>query len=129
MAGLPKNLMTRRGGLDHLTPREIQIVSLLCRDVGDERLFRAPMSVWEIAGELDVSEAAIKQHLIHIYRKLDIPEGPDRRLRLANVAIEFGYLMTPEHRAACRLLAREYDGRFRQLLTHVITRVRNGQAG
>jgi DNA-binding CsgD family transcriptional regulator len=111
--------------MDHLTPREMEVVTLLCRGTGDERVFRAPMPVWEIAGELDVTDAAVKQLLLSIYRKLDIPEGPDRRLRLANTAIEFGYLMSPEYRAACRLLAREYDRRFRELLTQVITRVRD----
>lgn len=58
MAGQPKNLITRTGEMVYLTPREIRIVSLLSRDVGDERLFREPMAVWKIACELGAAKAA-----------------------------------------------------------------------
>ncbi len=94
-AGRAEPPLFRGVSTEYLTPREMEVLTLLCRDGGDERVFRAPAAVWEIAGGLDMSEGEVKQVLLGIYRKLGIPEGPDRRLRLANVAIEFGYLMTP----------------------------------
>ena len=44
---------------------------------------------------LVVTEAAVKQHLLRLYTKLKIPEGPNRRIRLANEVIGLG-LAKPE---------------------------------
>jgi hypothetical protein len=37
-----------------------------------------------------VTEAAVKQHLLRLYQKLRIPEGPNRRVKLANEVIARG---------------------------------------
>jgi hypothetical protein len=37
-----------------------------------------------------VTEAAVKQHLLRLYQKFQVPEGPDRRTRLANKVIALG---------------------------------------
>jgi hypothetical protein len=37
-----------------------------------------------------VTEAAVKQHLLRLYQKLKIPEGPNRRVRLANEVVARG---------------------------------------
>ena len=39
---------------------------------------------------LVITEAAVKQHLLHLYAKFRIPEGTNRRARLANIAIAAG---------------------------------------
>ena len=44
----------------------------------------------EIASDLVVTEAAVKQHLLRLYVKFRIPEGANRRTRLANEVIELG---------------------------------------
>ena len=52
--------------------------------------FVAPGSAREIAEELVVTEAAVKQHLLRLYQKFRIPEGTNRRTRLANEVIALG---------------------------------------
>ena len=37
-----------------------------------------------------VTEAAVKQHLLRLYSKLRIAEGPNRRVRLANEVVARG---------------------------------------
>ena len=37
-----------------------------------------------------VTEAAVKQHLLRLYQKFRVPEGPNRRTRLANEVVAFG---------------------------------------
>ncbi len=37
-----------------------------------------------------MTEAAIKQHLLRLYQKLHIAEGPNRRVRLANEVVAIG---------------------------------------
>jgi hypothetical protein len=37
-----------------------------------------------------VTEAAVKQHLLRLYQKFRIPEGPNRRVRLANEVVALG---------------------------------------
>ncbi|HXZ71530.1 MAG TPA: forkhead-associated protein, partial [Streptosporangiaceae bacterium] len=44
----------------------------------------------EIATDLVVTEAAVKQHLLRLYQKFRIPEGPNRRVRLANEVVALG---------------------------------------
>ena len=43
-----------------------------------------------MAGELYVTEAAVKQHLQNLYDKFAIPTEGDRRVRLANEALRRG---------------------------------------
>lgn len=74
-----------------LTPREHDVLALLCRPLLDRDLFTEPASIREIAGELVVSEAAVKQHLANLFAKFDIAEGAThRRSRLANEALRRG---------------------------------------
>ena len=44
----------------------------------------------DIATELVVTEAAVKQHLLRLYQKFRVPEGINRRTRLANEVIAMG---------------------------------------
>jgi hypothetical protein len=76
-----------------LTRREREVVIELCRpSIADTGLaFTEPATVREIAERLFVSEAAVKQHLLRLYDKFEIPDGVDqRRLRLANEALARG---------------------------------------
>ena len=43
-----------------------------------------------MAAELVVTEAAVKQHLLRLYQKFRVPEGINRRTRLANEVIAMG---------------------------------------
>jgi DNA-binding NarL/FixJ family response regulator len=57
----------------------------------DRDLFTEPASIREIAADLVVSEAAVKQHLTNLYGKFDVGEGlTHRRSRLANEALRRG---------------------------------------
>jgi pSer/pThr/pTyr-binding forkhead associated (FHA) protein len=74
-----------------LTARERDVLVVLCRPLLARDLFTEPTSIKEIAAQLVVSEAAVKQHLANLYDKFDL--GDDlghRRTRLANEAIRRG---------------------------------------
>lgn len=74
-----------------LTRRERDVLIALCRPVLSGDVFTEPASVADIASELVVSEAAVKQHLIHLYDKFDLHErGQHRRVVLANAAVRRG---------------------------------------
>lgn len=74
-----------------LTPREHDVLAVLCRPLLDRDLFTEPSSIREIAADLVVSEAAIKQHLANLYTKFDVAEEvTSRRSRLANEALRRG---------------------------------------
>ncbi len=74
-----------------LTPREHDVLAVLCRPLLDRDLFTEPSSIREIAAELVVSEAAVKQHLANLYVKFEIAEAAThRRSRLANEALRRG---------------------------------------
>jgi pimeloyl-ACP methyl ester carboxylesterase len=74
-----------------LTRRERDVLTALCRPALDGGVFAEPASVREIATALVVTEAAIKQHLLHLYDKFGIAEtGERRRVRLAREAILSG---------------------------------------
>ena len=71
-----------------LTPRERDVLLVLCRPLLDRDLFTEPATVKEIAGELVISEAAVKQHLVNLYEKFDVSgTAQHRRSRLANEAL------------------------------------------
>ena len=71
-----------------LTPRERDVLLVLCRPLLDRDLFTEPATVKEIAGELVISEAAVKQHLANLYEKFDVSDtAQHRRSRLANEAL------------------------------------------
>ena len=61
-------------------------------------VFREPASTRQIASDLVVTEAAVKQHLSRLYDKFEIFEQEGRRARLANEAIRRGAVNTAEIR-------------------------------
>jgi hypothetical protein len=73
-----------------LTRRELDVIASLCRPAMSDEAFVAPATAREIAADLVVTEAAVKQHLLRLYSKLRIPEGLNRRIRLANEVIALG---------------------------------------
>ena len=73
-----------------LTRRELEVLVVLCRPMVSDDPFPQPASVRAMAGELFVTEAAVKQHLQNLYDKFAIPAAGERRVRLANEAIRRG---------------------------------------
>ena len=73
-----------------LTPRELEVLKVLCRPFVSDDPFPEPASVRRMASELFVTDAAVKQHLQHLYDKFGIHTEGDRRVRLANAAIRLG---------------------------------------
>ncbi len=80
----------RRSASPELTRRELDVLTSLCRPSLSDEAFVAPATAREIAGDLVVTEAAVKQHLLRLYQKFRIPEGPNRRVRLANEVVALG---------------------------------------
>ena len=80
----------RRPAAPELTRREQDVVTSLCRPALSDEAFVAPATAREIAADLVVTEAAVKQHLLRLYQKFRIPEGTNRRVRLANEVVALG---------------------------------------
>jgi hypothetical protein len=80
----------RRPAAPELTRRELDVVTALCRPALSDEAFVAPATAREIAVDLVVTEAAVKQHLLRLYQKFRIPEGANRRVRLANEVVALG---------------------------------------
>ncbi len=78
-----------------LTRRELDVIAALCRPAMSDDAFVTPATAREIAADLVVTEAAVKQHLLRLYTKLKIAEGQNRRIRLANEVVALG-LARPE---------------------------------
>jgi tetratricopeptide (TPR) repeat protein len=77
--------------LPDLTRRERDVLLALCRPLARGAAFTEPASIHGVADALGVSEAAVKQHLTHLYDKFGIFEGDERRrVRLANLALSEG---------------------------------------
>jgi hypothetical protein len=102
MIGVPDNDEledTRELGLravvPELTRRERDVLVSLCRPALNQSAFATPASTRDVAVELVVTEAAVKQHLLRLYAKFDIDEGPNRRTRLANAVISAGLVQPP----------------------------------
>ena len=55
-----------------------------------DEAFATPATAHDIAADLVVTEAAVKQHLLRLYQKFRIPGGPNRRTRLANEVVALG---------------------------------------
>jgi hypothetical protein len=91
----------RRSASPELTRRELDVLTSLCRPALSDEAFVAPATAREIATDLVVTEAAVKQHLLRLYQKFRIPEGPNRRVRLANEVIALGLVrpLPPAERA------------------------------
>ena len=80
----------RRPAAPDLTRRELDVLTSLCRPALSDEAFAVPATAHEIAADLVVTEAAVKQHLLRLYQKFRIPEGPNRRTRLANEVVALG---------------------------------------
>jgi hypothetical protein len=80
----------RRSAAPELTRRELDVLISLCRPALSDDAFVTPATPREIASDLVVTEAAVKQHLVRLYQKFRIPEGAGRRTRLANQVIALG---------------------------------------
>jgi hypothetical protein len=80
----------RRAAAPDLTRREVDVLTALCRPALSEEAFAIPATAHEIATDLVVTEAAVKQHLLRLYQKFRVPEGPNRRTRLANEVVALG---------------------------------------
>ena len=83
-----------------LTRREFDVLVVLCRPLVSTDPFPEPASVRRMAGELYVTEAAVKQHLQNLYDKFAIPAQGDRRVRLANEALRRGAVTIAQLRDA-----------------------------
>ena len=80
----------RRQAAPELTRREVNVLTSLCRPALSDEAFVAPATAREIATDLVVTEAAVKQHLLRLYQKFRIAEGANRRSRLANEVVALG---------------------------------------
>src|SRR5215207_5050613 len=81
-----------------LTRREREVLVALCSPMFSGEVFREPASTRQIASDLVVTEAAVKQHLSRLYDKFEIFDQEGRRARLANEAIRRGAVNTAEIR-------------------------------
>ncbi len=90
VASVDDTVELRRISAPDLTRRECEVLTSLCRPALQQDAFVAPASAHEIAAELVVTEAAVKQHLLRLYQKFRIAEGVNRRARLANEVISAG---------------------------------------
>lgn len=75
-----------------LTSAERRVMLALCLPLLDGDGFTPPASVAAIANQLFVTDSAVKQHLGRLYLKFDVPDGTDRRVRLANDALTRGVI-------------------------------------
>lgn len=82
----------RRVVAPELTRREVEVLTALCRPALLQEAFVMPATAKEIATELVVTEAAVKQHLLRLYGKFHVEEGVNRRARLANVVLSAGVI-------------------------------------
>ena len=89
-AAAEETVELRRVAAPDLTRREVEVLAALCRPALRHEAFVAPAAAKDIADELVVTEAAVKQHLLRLYQKFRIPEGGNRRGRLANEVIALG---------------------------------------
>jgi FHA domain len=87
---LPAEAEMRRSAAPELTRRELDVLTSLCRPALSDEAFATPATAAEIAGDLVVTEAAVKQHLLRLYQKFRVPEGANRRTRLANEVVALG---------------------------------------
>ena len=89
-AAAEETVELRRVAAPDLTRREVEVLAALCRPALRHEAFVAPATARDVAEELVVTEAAVKQHLLRLYQKFRIPEGGNRRGRLANEVIALG---------------------------------------
>ena len=98
VGGIPKEDLAaevelRRSASPELTRRELDVLTSLCRPALSDEAFVAPATAREIAADLVVTEAAVKQHLLRLYDKFGLTDrSENRRVRLANEAIARGVI-------------------------------------
>jgi hypothetical protein len=97
---LPAEAELRRPAVPDLTRRELDVLASLCRPALSDDAFVAPATAREIAADLVVTEAAVKQHLLRLYQKFRIPGGLNRRIRLANEVVALGLVRPADQPAA-----------------------------
>ncbi len=87
--------------IPYLTRREREVLVALCRPIlVGHGAFREPASVKQLAAELFVTEAAIKQHMANLYDKFALNTADERRrVRLANEAIARNAVTTADLRS------------------------------
>ena len=95
IGGLPREDLgeeaeLRRPAAPELTRRELDVLTSLCRPAVSDEAFASPATAHEIAADLVVTEAAVKQHLLRLYQKFRVSPGPNRRTRLANEVVALG---------------------------------------
>ena len=84
-----------------ITRRERDVLLSLCRPLLRPEAFTEPASVREIAAELSVSDAAVKQHIANLYDKFELYGTAERkRSRLANEAVLRGAVSMADLREA-----------------------------
>jgi FHA domain len=97
---LPTESELRRPTVPELTRRELDVLASLCRPALSDDAFVAPATAREIAADLVVTEAAVKQHLLRLYQKFRISGGLNRRIRLANEVVALGLVRPADQPAA-----------------------------
>jgi len=80
-APLAAKLMRQVRGSEQLTPRELEVLTLVARG----------LSNGEIARELFIGEATVKTHLLHVFDKLGVSD----RTAAVTTAMQRGVLTTP----------------------------------
>jgi hypothetical protein len=95
IGGIPQEEITAeaelgRSAVPELTRRELDVLTSLCGPALSDEAFATPATAHEIAADLVVTEAAVKQHLLRLYQKFRVPEGTNRRTRLANEVVALG---------------------------------------
>jgi hypothetical protein len=93
---IPTESELRRPTVPELTRRELDVLAALCRPALSDDAFVAPATAREIAADLVVTEAAVKQHLLRLYQKFRIAGGLNRRIRLANEVVALGLVRPAE---------------------------------
>lgn len=85
-----------------LTRREREVLVLLCRPLlRGSGIFTEPATVRQIAEELVVTEAAVKQHIANLYDKFGLVTPEERRrLTLANQGVQRGAVTIEDLRQA-----------------------------
>jgi len=97
---LPPEAELRRPAVPELTRREMDVLAALCRPALSDEAFVAPATAREIAADLVVTEAAVKQHLLRLYQKFRISGGLNRRIRLANEVVALGLIRPADQPSA-----------------------------
>ncbi len=84
-----------------VTAREHDVLVALCRPLLTRDLFTQPASTRAIGEEFIITQAAVKQHLAHLYDKFGVGPGEtDRRVSLANDALHRGAVTLADLRTA-----------------------------